>query len=73
MVEQSQLYTADLLVQNVPLRSTTTLATRLGALSTGILVGIGIGALLFTLHTPYSGGESIARSDPANQARSTPY
>ncbi|WP_017975735.1 apolipoprotein N-acyltransferase [Actinopolyspora halophila] len=68
VIEQSRQYTADLLIQQVPLRSTTTLATRLGTLPTWILTALGIGALLATLRTSYRGRPPTARTPPRRPA-----
>ncbi|WP_075850065.1 MULTISPECIES: apolipoprotein N-acyltransferase [Pseudonocardiaceae] len=52
VAEQSRQYTADLLIQQMPLRSTTTPATRLGSLPKWITTSLGAAALLATLRRP---------------------
>lgn len=46
---QSQLYTPEVFVADVPLRSEPTVATRLGAAPEWVLTGLGVGALLVGL------------------------
>jgi apolipoprotein N-acyltransferase len=46
VMDRSRVFTRDLLVQSVPLRSTQTVATRLGALPEYLLALLGLGAAL---------------------------
>lgn len=51
-VRRSALFTPAALVERVPLRDTTTMATRLGSLPEWLLVVAGVGALAWTLRRP---------------------
>jgi apolipoprotein N-acyltransferase len=77
VTQRTELFTPDALVARVPLRATTTLATRLGAAPEGVMTLLGLAALGWTIavsarrrrvqRTPVPGGsgEGAAAAPPA--------
>ncbi|HEY0636782.1 MAG TPA: apolipoprotein N-acyltransferase, partial [Pseudonocardiaceae bacterium] len=69
VLARTGLFTADALVADVPLRTRTTLATRLGAAPEWLLVVIGVAAVALVPLTGRRGGDNPSRPGPVPVAR----